>query len=73
MPGNGRHKVWKKACQHGRISVNFIASVRPTAPSDEIIMIIWALVAQGIEQRIPNPCAAGSIPAGGTIDILHKI
>ena len=28
-----------------------------------------APVAQGIEQRIPNPCAAGSIPAGGTNDI----
>ncbi len=26
-----------------------------------------APVAQGIEQWIPNPCAAGSIPAGGTI------
>ena len=26
-----------------------------------------ALVAQGIERRIPNPCAAGSIPARRTI------
>jgi hypothetical protein len=25
-----------------------------------------ALVAQGIEQRFPKPCVAGSIPAGGT-------
>ena len=25
-----------------------------------------APVAQGIEHRIPNPCAAGSNPAGGT-------
>ena len=24
-----------------------------------------ALVAQGIEQRFPKPCVAGSIPAGG--------
>ena len=27
-----------------------------------------APVAQGIEHRIPNPCAAGSNPAGGTIN-----
>jgi hypothetical protein len=26
-----------------------------------------ALVAQGIEQRFPKPCAAGSNPAGGTV------
>jgi hypothetical protein len=27
---------------------------------------VRALVAQGIEQRFPKPCVAGSIPAGGT-------
>ena len=26
----------------------------------------FALVAQGIEQRFPKPCVAGSNPAGGT-------
>ncbi len=32
-----------------------------------------ALVAQGIEQRFPKPCVAGSIPAGGTtITKLHQ-
>ena len=30
-------------------------------------LLYIAPVAQGIEQRIPNPCAAGSIPAGGTM------
>jgi hypothetical protein len=29
-------------------------------------LIQYALVAQWIEHRIPNPGAAGSIPAGGT-------
>src|SRR6266567_3763290 len=45
----------------------------PTWPSwDEAILpltrrfTIPALVAQGIEQRFPKPCVAGSIPAGGT-------
>jgi hypothetical protein len=28
-----------------------------------------ALVAQGIEQRFPKPCVAGSNPAGGTSKI----
>ena len=32
-----------------------------------------APVAQGIEHRIPNPGAAGSIPAGGTKAIISKI
>lgn len=31
-----------------------------------IITLNHAPVAQGIEQRIPNPCAAGSIPARRT-------
>jgi hypothetical protein len=30
-------------------------------------LTVFALVAQGIEQQIPNLLAAGSIPAGGTI------
>ena len=36
---------------------------------------VIALVAQWIEQWIPNPCAAGSIPAGGTNDFreLYQI
>jgi hypothetical protein len=31
-----------------------------------------ALVAQGIEQRFPKPCVAGSIPAGGTQKISQN-
>ena len=34
--------------------------------SGQFVKIIKAPVAQGIEHRIPNPCAAGSNPAGGT-------
>jgi hypothetical protein len=32
-----------------------------------------ALVAQGIEQQIPNLLAAGSIPAGGTNHTLGSV
>lgn len=35
----------------------------------KIIFLCFAPVAQGIEQRIPNPCAACSIHAGGTNNI----
>src|SRR5262245_48259430 len=31
-----------------------------------------ALVAQGIEQRFPKPCAAGSNPAGGALTIIEN-
>jgi hypothetical protein len=36
-------------------------------------LLFIAPVAQGIEQRIPNPCAAGSIPAGGTTRKPRKL
>lgn len=36
--------------------------------TDHILHFSKAPVAQWIEQWIPNPCAAGSIPARGTIN-----
>ncbi len=36
------------------------------------IMHARALVAQGIEQRFPKPCVAGSNPAGGTLMISQN-
>jgi hypothetical protein len=37
-----------------------------------LVLIKYAPVAQWIEQWIPNPCAAGPIPAGGTTNIKPK-
>lgn len=31
-----------------------------------VVHPVYAVVAQRTEQRIPNPCGAGSTPAGGT-------
>ena len=44
--------------------------LRPKRPNliahNKLLSLQFAPVAQGIEHRIPNPCAAGSNPAGGT-------
>ncbi len=52
----GLDQAWENACQPAA----FGARLSCVAP-----------VAQGIEQRIPNPCAASSILAGGTIFQRH--
>jgi hypothetical protein len=62
----GRRRRRRRAIEHGQYVCND-RSVQRTAQrlplgSDRR----QALVAQGIEQRFPKPCAAGSNPAGGT-------
>ena len=63
-----RKMAVKKPCHDGKIGAKLPGHHGKTAAMGR-----FALVAQGIELRIPNPCAAGSIPAGGTTEIRCKV
>ncbi len=40
-------------------------------PGRHFFCLIFALIAQLVEQRTENPCVTGSIPVQGTIQMLH--
>ena len=60
--------VCARSVGHAARSSGWYALVRPVSRWYRLAgrLSARALVAQGIEQRFPKPCVAGSIPAGGT-------